>query len=182
MDTDFPYLVVADELKKLVGEPDEGTRMYRKEGSDDEVGAWFDALARSFPGEQFVSPGGVSMYVEVSRAGTHKRMKEGRLTAFLFHVVRQERNLFGYQKKLKQRPYIYIPVSECKAWGAELKASPWRKQSESQGDGDFDGRFLDKDPKDKGKRGVKYVSEASALQILGVFLPHHSKRRNNGPK
>jgi hypothetical protein len=53
------------------------------------------------------------------------------MTAFCFHVVEAKRSIFGYQDKLKKRPYIYIPVSECKAWAEELKTRPDRKRGEA---------------------------------------------------
>ena len=127
MNRDFPYLDVPASLKPIVGEPDPEMRIYRRYGSDEECGPWFDALCEHFPGEGFISPGGVAMYAPVSRAGVYKRLKEGNLTAFCFHVVKAERSVFGYQKKLKERPYVYVAVSECKAWGEDLKARPDRK-------------------------------------------------------
>ncbi len=151
MNKDFPYLVIPASLKPLIGEPDPETRIYRREGSDEESGPWFDALGEHLPGEGFVSPGGVMMYAPVSRAAVHKRLKEGNLTAFCFHVVRAERSLFGYQKKLKERPYIYVPVSECKAWGEDLKARPDRKAAYVEAAGgekpDREGAFLDEPKK-----------------------------------
>ena len=133
MNKDFPYLVVPASLKPVVGVPDAETRIYRREGSDEESGPWFDALCEHFPGEGFISPGGVGMYAPVSRAGVYKRLKEGNLTAFCFHVVKAERSLFGYQKKLKERPYVYVAVSECKAWGQDLRARPDRKETLMRG-------------------------------------------------
>jgi hypothetical protein len=151
MNKDFPYLVIPEKLKPIVGEPDPETRIYRREGSDEESGPWFDALSEHFPGEGFISPGGVGMYAPVSRAGVHKRLKEGNLTAFCFHVVKAERSLFGYQKKLKERPYVYVAVSECKAWGEDLKARPDRKAAYVEAAGgekpDREGAFLDEPKK-----------------------------------
>jgi hypothetical protein len=151
METNFPYLVIPDSLKQIAGEPDANTRIYRRHGSDEDSGPWFDALCRHFPGEGFISPGGVGMYAPVSRAAVHKRLHEGKMTAFAFHVIESKRSLFGYQKKLKQRPFIYVPVSECKAWAAELKARPDRKAAYAEAAGgdkpDWDGKFLDKAPK-----------------------------------
>ena len=146
MNKDFPYLIIPASLKPVVGEPDLETRIYRREGSDEDSGPWFDALCEHFPGDSFISPGGVGMYAPVSRAGVHKRLKEGNLTAFCFHVVKAERSLFGYQKKLKERPYIYVPVGECKAWGEDLKARPDRKAAYVESAGgekpDGEGKFL----------------------------------------
>jgi hypothetical protein len=151
MNKEFPYLDVPASLKPIVGVPDPETRIYRREGSDEESGPWFDALCEHFPGEGFISPGGVGMYAPVSRAGVYKRLKEGNLTAFCFHVVKAERSLFGYQKKLKERPYVYVAVSECKAWGHDLRARPDRKAAYVEAAGgekpDREGDFLDEPKK-----------------------------------
>ena len=160
MDTDFPYLGIPDRLKPIVGEPDLGKRIYRIEGTDAEVGPWYEAICECFPDDSFVSPGGVGMFAGVSRPAVHKRLKEGKLTAFSFHVTRATQSIFGYQKKIKQLPYMYIPVSECKAWGAELKSRPDRREAMLEAAGgakpDWQGEFLDTDPKDKGNKAVKY--------------------------
>ncbi len=118
----FPLLHVPEKLQSVLGVPDPGTRIYRQEGTDEDVGRWFDVLSDFFPDDRFVSPGGVAMFAPVSRAGVHKRLKEGRLTIFMFHVSEQKRTPFVYQKKHKHFPYRYIPVSECKSWAAELAA------------------------------------------------------------
>ena len=68
-----------------------------------------------------MSPGGAAVYAGVSRAAVYKRMKAGGLTAFCFHIVGKTKTLSGHAEKLKQRPMVYIPVSECKAWGDELE-------------------------------------------------------------
>ena len=160
METDFPYLVIPDRLKPIVGKPDPGTRIYRIEGSDAEVGPWYDAICECFPDDSFVSPGGVGMYAGVSRPAVHKRLKQGKLTGFFFHVTRATQSIFGYQKKIKQLPYGYIPASECKAWGLELKSRPDRREAMLEAAGgpkpDWQGEFLDRDPKDKGNKAVKY--------------------------
>jgi hypothetical protein len=66
-------------------------------------------------------------------------------------VVKAERSLFGYQKKLKERPYVYVAVSECKAWGQDLKARPDRKAASLEAAGgekpDREGEFLDEPKK-----------------------------------
>ncbi len=92
--------------------------------------------------------------------------------------------MFDYQKKLKQLPYSYIPVSECKAWETELAGRPQRQRAEeANGDGDFDGAFLDKDPKDKKDKSVVYEHEevtpekikalvhAVAEEAISLLLP-----------
>jgi hypothetical protein len=118
MATEFAHVTVPDTLRRLVGDPDEGTRCYYTRGSEEEAGAWFDAIAELF---NCVSPGGVSMFAPVTRAGIHKRLKEGRLTAFYFQVTEVRRTIFGQKRKGRQTAYGLIPVVECKAWGKELQ-------------------------------------------------------------
>jgi hypothetical protein len=61
------------------------------------------------------------MFVPVQRAGVHKRIKEGKLTAFFFYITHEETTLFGANAKPKLRPLHSVSVSECKAWAAEMK-------------------------------------------------------------
>jgi len=156
METDFPYIEITQELQKVVGKPDPGTRIYRRKGSYRESGIWFQALDW-FTDDSYVSPGGVSMYAPVSRAAVHRRLKEGRLTAFAFHVIHNEKSFFGTEREAKSRPYIYIPVSECKAWAKELE----RKQAklEFSEKEDRSDEFLAKDPADRKNKKVRYTDE-----------------------
>jgi hypothetical protein len=78
--------------------------------------------------------------------------------------------MFGYQKKLKQLPFGYVPVSECKAWANELAARPERRAAEANGDGDFDGKFLDKDPKDEKDKSVKYEHEQVKVEDVKFLV------------
>jgi len=120
MDQPFPYVRVPDAALRVVGLPDHGTRLYRREGTANQVEQWFrvvNALAR----DGLVSPGGVSMFAPVSRSGVHKRIREGRLTAFAFHVTETKHGLFGGYKTKRDIPYVYIPASECRAWAEEVK-------------------------------------------------------------
>jgi len=61
------------------------------------------------------------MYAPVSRAAVHKRLKEGKLTGFFFHVTHRRRNFFGLDLSTRELAIGFIPVSECKAWRAELE-------------------------------------------------------------
>ena len=152
------FVEIPDELKALVGEADLGTRIFRREGSNDECGDWFHDIDVHFG--PLVSPGGVGMYVPVSRAGVHKRMKAGKLTGFFFHVTSEGKTIFGRKRKIKEQPYIGIPVMECKAWAKELEARSDRVKALAEAEGDESdrrGEYIYRDPKDKGKPGVKYV-------------------------
>lgn len=119
MQTDFPFVQIPPELEPIIGKPDPGTRMYRRDGSQEESAAWFDLLTEVIGPS--VSPGGVGMYCPVSRAAVYKRIKEGRLSIFLFHVTYRTTSLFGKTKVLRENPYGYIPVSEARAWREELE-------------------------------------------------------------
>jgi len=168
-ETEFPFLNIAGELAKLAGKRDKGTRVYRAEGSYDECGEWYERLVE-LTGDSFVSPGGVSMFAPVSRAAVHKRLKEGRITAFCFHVVQDEKSFFGTTRKAKERPYIYIPVSECKAWAGELEERfGGREASAQEIEKHRDSAFLDKDPDDKGKRNVRYTHEGIKPLIKSIL-------------
>lgn len=61
------------------------------------------------------------MFAPVTRAGVHKRLKEGRLTVFYFQITQITQTFWGKKRKVRETAYALIPVSECKAWGAELR-------------------------------------------------------------
>jgi hypothetical protein len=120
--------------------------MYRRDGSQEESAVWFDVLTELIGPS--VSPGGVGMYCPVSRAAVYKRIQEGKLSIFLFHVTHRTTTLFGKNKILRDRPYGYIPVSEAKAWREELEQRALSRgtitQEELEGaKPDWHGEFLD---------------------------------------
>lgn len=143
-DPDITPVEIPEHLRQVLGEPDPGTRMYRQFGTEDDYAQWWDAVCEICGEDGSVSPGGVSMYARVSRAGVHKRMKEGRLTAFLFHVVKGTSWLTRRERlEAAGQPYIYIPGQECRAWADLLQRKPKMDQyKEAVGDGDYHGRFL----------------------------------------
>ncbi len=114
----FGFINISPVLTEFVGVVDEGTRTYRAKGDHRAMRRWFDAICEH--AGPCVSPGGAAVYAKVSRAAVYKRMKAGGLTAFFFHIIGKTKTVFGNERKLKERPLIYIPVAECKAWGAEL--------------------------------------------------------------
>lgn len=129
----FPFVDVPSELELVVGTPDTGTRIYRREGAEEDVGQWFDILCEMY--DNLVSPGGVSMYAPASRAAVYKRLQEGNLTAFAFHSTTSRKAIFTKKKRLtRSTPIVYIPVSECKAWGEELKDRMARKERITRGE------------------------------------------------
>lgn len=121
MQTEFPFVEVTKKDRGLVGKQDPGKRIYRQGGPAEESGAWYAKLLDRYPGEHFVSPGGVSMFAPVSRAAVYLRINKGKLTCFCYQPTKYSKTLFGNLRKSRQSPYMCVPVSECKAWGAELK-------------------------------------------------------------
>jgi hypothetical protein len=145
MDNAFQFVEVPEDRLEAIGRPDPGTRVYRKEGPHEELGDWFELLARTVG--QTVSPGGVGMFCPVSRAAVHKRCKEGKLSMFLYHVTTRRPGFFGKVKTLRESPYCYIPVSEAKAWRRELEQRALKNEEitleELQGmKPDWDGKFM----------------------------------------
>ncbi len=179
---EFPFIEVPKDLRKMVGEPTPGTRAYRREGTHAECGQWIEDLGLHYKGDVGISPAGVTMFVPVQRAAVHKRIKEGKLTAFFFYVTRIESTFFGTKRKVKLRPYIVLSVNECKAWVAEMKrrmgyvdepgeslmeqrkklkpaASADEPKTAKEAVAALD--FADTDPKDKGNRKVRYEEPLS---------------------
>ena len=181
----FPFITVPKELHEVVGYPTPGTRAYRREGTHAQCAEWFEVLGEYYKGDVGLSTNGVVLFVPVSRAGVHKRIKEGKLTAFFFYVTDEETTLFGAKRKAKQRPYIAVSVSECKAWAAEMKRkvgyidepneSPLRlwdrlrptsikEEPKTHKEAEAADEFANKDPKDKGNRKVKYRDFGLAME------------------
>ena len=102
----------------MVGDCEPATRSFHKHGSESEVGYWYEALTRSFG--PVVTPANVNMFVPVSRAAIHKRIREGRLTAFFFHSKPAVGGLFYKKKESRESAYVFIPVEECKALAEEV--------------------------------------------------------------
>ena len=145
MATDFPFVNIPTELEALIGKRDPDTHIYRKDGSQEESAAWFDVLTEVIGPS--VSPGGVGMYCPVSRAAVYKRIKEGKLSIFLFHVTHRKTTLFGKTKTLRDSPYGYVPVCEAQAWRKELEERAVRQGMITQEDlegskPDWHGEFL----------------------------------------
>src|SRR5262245_41835069 len=113
------FVSISPELRRIVGEPDDGTRIFRRDGDNEAYVRWWDALMKAFP-RGLVSPGGAVPYAGASRAAIHKAMREGRLTVFSFHPIEERRGIFG-SKLVRTNPYQYLPVVELKAWRLELE-------------------------------------------------------------
>lgn len=183
---EFPFINVPPEALPIVGEPTPGTRFYRREGSDEECGEWFQTIGRVFQGDVGLSPGGVVMFVPASRAAVHKRLREGRLTGFAFYVTSQGKSLWGKPRKIKKRPYLVLSVSECQAWAKELKRkvglaeeaklnpdqrsmllgrAAMSDERTTLEEVEEDEKFVDQDPKDKGRKDLVYGEALTREQM-----------------
>jgi hypothetical protein len=159
METEFPFVAVPEEVLPVVGRVVPGTRIYEKKGPEEECGPWYEVIDELFG--PCVSPGGVAMYCPVTRAAVHKRIKEGRITVFLYHVTERKIGLFGSKEVVRESPYTYIPVSEIKAWKKELeeRAISQGRVTREELEGtrpDWEGSFLDwrsRWRKDQGTKG-----------------------------
>jgi len=171
MNTGAIHVEITSEDERVVGPSDDGTRIRRQHGSEEQCADWFDYIHERFGNT--VSPGGVSMFLPVSRAAVHKRLKSGKLTAFLFHVTHRERTFFGRERSVKAQPYVYIPVSECKAWAAEVALRPENLQSflRSLGASDEGQEFLERDPGDKGNRSVRHEKDMTIPEVVKFLFP-----------
>ena len=108
----FPFIEVPKDLRKIVGEPTPGTRAYRQEGTHEECGQWIEDLLLHYKGDVGISPAGVTMFVPVQRAAVHKRIKEGKLTAFFFYITRIEDTFFAQQTQSQNASPISWRVRE----------------------------------------------------------------------
>jgi hypothetical protein len=186
--TEFPFVEIPQELERIVGKPDPGTRMYRRDGSQEESSVWFDLLTEIIGPS--VSPGGVGMYCPVSRAAVYKRIKEGKLSIFLFHVTSRTTTLFGKNKILRGNPYGYVPASEARAWREELeeRALSQGTITEEELEGarpDWSGDFLQW--REKRERGTALEAEGFtrlelARDLARLLLPRSVRERNFRPK
>jgi hypothetical protein len=149
----FQYIHVPEEKWHIVGKPVEGTRIHHIEGPPEHVAAWYDTVCDIVDGP-CVSPGGCCMYVPVTRAAVHHRIKQGRLTAFMYDV-QESINILGFKIAFREAPYSYIPVSELKEWRKDIEYRLMRegKISEEELEGtkpDWSGNFPT--AKKKGKK------------------------------
>jgi hypothetical protein len=114
----FSYVSVPENMLRVVGEAIEETRMHRSEGPPEHISAWFDAVSEI--AGPCVSPGGGCMYVPVSRAAIHQRIKQGKLTCFMYDV-QEKISILGFKIALRDAPYSYVPVSELKEWRKDIE-------------------------------------------------------------
>ena len=136
MENNTSNVNVPKEWEKIIGIRTPGTRMYKIAGDQKAFASWFDFITSHYGA--CVSPGGAAARVHVSRAAVHKRLKAGKLTAFLFSPQKDNKSLPLLLRIFRpvNMPYCYIPVAECKAWGDEVLARQERmikKQLEGTG-------------------------------------------------
>lgn len=158
MSTKIEFEAVPESLIPVIGDLVPEKRLYRKDGPEEGAGPWFDALNEHFDG--LISPGGAGMYAPVGRAAVHKRIKEGNLTCFAYYVTESRRTFFGTIKKKREKPYLYILVSELKQWAQEIQEQAVKlgkvTREELEGkEPDHEGEFLEYESKWSQKLIVK---------------------------
>jgi hypothetical protein len=158
MKKEIPFITVPERWRPYIGEHDPETRQYRKYGTDKDYRAWFSIISKICRKDGLLSPGGAAGYVGVSRAGLHKRLKEGRMTVFLFHTIRGSK-IIKTRKILEDGSSpssAFIPVSELKAWAAELEGKTVEElDKEIMGELDWKGKTLMAPSRRKWQRIVK---------------------------
>jgi len=160
---EFPFIEVNTELRKVLGKLTPETRLYHRIGDQHDLEEWFDALHKHVGA--CVSPGGAAARAHVSRAAVHKRLRNGGLTAFMFHATKENHMLPWILRVLSSdtRGLCYIPVSECLAWAAELQQRPEREEAVREALGEekdgHDDRFAEV-PKDMMKQYREAKREA----------------------
>jgi hypothetical protein len=176
--TEFPFVHIPPELEDIIGKRDGPSHVYRKNGSEEECSVWFEALSEIIGNS--VSPGGVGMYCPVSRPAVHRRIKDGKLSMFLFHVVERKTSLFRRGREERTTPYAYIPVSECKAWKKEFENRAVRQEEitleELEGaKPDWRGEFMEWDSRWRqeqlkigGPRDVSVTVNLSKREVQGL--------------
>jgi len=101
-----------------------GSLAYRREGDLEEAADWFEAINEV--AGPVLPPNGVLMFVPVTRAAVHKRLKEGRLASFSFQVVSSDSDFYQRIDVDRAKPFVFVPVGACKEWAEEL----WLKEME----------------------------------------------------
>jgi hypothetical protein len=144
----FRFVEIPPKMLPIIGERVGDSRVYEKEGPEEEAAPWYDALTGIIGPS--VSPGGVGLYCPVSRAAVYKRITDGKLSMFKYTVTHRKTRLFGGMKIVRESPYAFIPVSEAKVWKSELEERAIRHglvtREELEGTKpDWDGMLMERD-------------------------------------
>lgn len=130
---------IPDSLLPFLGERDGDSWIFKAEGSHEDSCTWFDKICEH--DIDVLSPGGIAAYVGATRAGVHRRLKAGLMTAFCFSITGKTKTLFGGEKKLRELAVVYIPVEEARAWKAELEER-WKRLQAKKAATEDDQKFV----------------------------------------
>jgi len=114
MQGEIEFIEVPESVFPVLGKPGTNTRIHKREGPQEEVSHWYDVLTATVG--PTINTGSVRMFVPVSRAALYERILRGKLTMFEFNVVRRGKSLLGKDTTIRERPYTFVPVSECQSW------------------------------------------------------------------
>lgn len=126
MEQEFPYLKIKPNLLKVVGPPDEDTRIFRQSGIQMSFHSWMFNLQDEMKGN-LIPSNWVPEFVGVSRAAVHKRIKAGRLTMFVFDLMDHKLTVLMKYKEVRICDFSYCVRSECFAWYEEIMFRNARK-------------------------------------------------------
>lgn len=107
----FPFVKLPKNVAALFGERAENGRTYRFQGTADNFDTWFDNLIKHVG--PVMTPGEVSLYLNVTRPAVHDRISKGNVSAFHFEFSADSELL---ARRLRENAVICIPYSECVAW------------------------------------------------------------------
>lgn len=119
MKSEFPFVSVPNTPGHIVGTPDPGTRLYRAQLWSCQYQDWFLAIDQICQQRGVLAPVAAADFINVSRVAIHKRLKEGRLTGFMFQEV-IDANSMDAGNSPKGQPVCFIPFTECLAWANEI--------------------------------------------------------------
>jgi hypothetical protein len=117
MEIEFPYLKITRDLRSIVGPPDKDTRTFRTNGPDS-LQTWMEHLRAELQGN-LIPLQWVPDFVGVSRAAVHKRVKQGKLTVFVYEIS-DYLSAFGKTWTKRRGEVAYCVLSECQAWFDEI--------------------------------------------------------------
>jgi hypothetical protein len=132
MKSEFPFVTVPDTPGNIVGTPDTGTKLYNAYLWREQYHDWFLAVDQICQQRGVLAPVAAADFIQVSRVAVHKRLKEGRLTGFMFHRVTKTNHLADgkIEYETEGQPICFIPLVECLAWADEIAPRVKLKQGE----------------------------------------------------
>ncbi len=113
------FVVFPASVEETVGRRRHKTRVYERRAAESEFADWYDTLVKNVG--PVMTPGEVSLYVDVSRVAIHKRLDSGKLTGFVLELEADSAQAAGEKRRLREKSVTYIPYCEVAVWAAERR-------------------------------------------------------------